>query len=1368
MIGLFCRKKEVIFLDEELRFLISVKSDGAEDASQKTTSAIQQIGQAYTATQTKLQNGAKAISQTMNNITTAVRTAASTMQNQYSSMSVEKLSSEFIKLEERIIKQRTAVQQTEQALAEYAAMWERIAASESRVASTADNDAELAQLARSANEAAAELRSLEAAQQQVAAAMTAQTQYSQQMDITRQKTAQTKVGIDAMAFSLATVGRATGGTIGQIVTLAEEVRYLKQAFSSTAQTAGTMATTISTGLGAVGIAFMAITMIVGAITKAEEEAKKKAQELREEIRALSQDRVGAASLVAEYETLSNKIIRTADDTQRMLDIRAELVDTYGFSIAAVSEEGQLLAGNLETMKEQLKVSQQLLLSKLLENQTNDIKSYNDELSKQAGILGEIAYWTSMKETITSSEIWKNGTAPQTAIDAVENFGNKVIEFEGKLVQSKNVTQSALENLIQTMVLTLSLKGKDVPEALQTSIIDTLNSKLENAFKSNTDYFYEDATSTAQGMVDAYFEISDHSKAESAIADVQNLKNQLKAAFSSVDDTDPQIAGDTIDNIVNALLGDDSANEKILARVSELKQKIYQGLASTDDMAVYDQLVSTINDSFVKAQSAANRAVESGLPGADKARGIIGDLAKKYLNSSSALIKQAAAEKATASSAKDLSDEIETLHSSFEELNVKTSKAKGLQEAADILKNSTPDTKEYAKALEYLKDKGYGALLDDIETAIPNIEAEAQALAEAAALEHVELQGQGNIVAAVIAQKLQEAKDAGNQKGIETYTAMQSWINNILGLFGNLSTMGVKSDFSTYKPPKSSGGGGSKKNKALDREIAQLEHYKALDQLTTAEEIVNLERVLARYAKTTDEKRELTEKLYDLRKKLAEDELEYQKSTDQLTLREEIAMLDKMIAMYKEGTDARRSLEQQRYEAARELEQQEYDLKVYYGQLTLDEQAAAIQQMISTYKEGVDARIELEKELYDVQQQIAQRNLEYKMSMDQMTLQEEIAALDQMIAQHKEGTEARLELEQRRYEASRELERQEYDLKVYYGELTLQEQEEQIKQMISTYKEGVAARIELEKELYDVQQQIRNQDVKRLDDLSNAVISALRERYEAQRETETETLQASIEAWKTWGNEQVAAIQAQIKALDELTKQEDNAEVEAAKRKKISMLEQELMYEQDAYNRRKLQEQLAAAQDDLNKWLRDQERAALKASLQDQITAVNETVASEQDKLQQQIDANNEYYEELTKAQNLQAEAQRLLMQSSQTEIIDLLKAFAPEYNATGQSLGEQLVDGFMSRVGDIEAWFANLTASLTSRSQLLASVGTAAADQFYATRGIQTGGDFSAKRETSKVITVGDINLHFDKQNMTPSEVRREILRLLEDISQLE
>ncbi len=1097
-------------------------------------------------------------------------------------------------------------------------------------------------------------------------------------DDSSKKVENTKTAITAMTSLMDTIGKASGGAVEKIMSIGVAVLNLIPAFQA-AGTAGTvMGTALSAALGVVGAIIAVVITIGNAITQAQAEAKQKMEETREEIDSLRDNNIGAGRLVAEFEMLSNKTVKTADDMQRMNDIRAELVDSYGFSVAAVDEEGRLLAGNLDLLEQQLDVSRELLFTKMQEAFTGEINTYNSALSKQIELIKEKKDLENYLEDPSTSQQFK-GIDPSTYEDyeqEVEFFkeiwqrdlDNVVSEMSNHEKEAK----TALNNIFSTMLLAIQNEGKEVPETLQTIVFGALNSSFEDAFSNGTNFSADAAQAMIQNMFDTFFSIKDKSSVDSAVEVINTLQAQLIEGFVAAGASDA-LAGSITDNILNAILGDDAANEKIISRMAELQQSIMAGTASEQEMAEYDTLANTMGQAFTNAMLTADKAIRDGVPGAAQAKQAVSDLGKTYTVTSKELLKLSLAEKAAKMSLKDAASELRSVTSACDSASdaikdVADTKAaiKAIKDYTSATDKTSKQALDYAKAKEFLADK-YGVEQDAIDGMLPSIEDEV-AMKEAIALADYTVALMSAYATQTVIKDMMAQGKIVPEQGQLMVDALQVVIDKMNELGGKSVTVAGVTASADVPPIKlTSGGGGSAKNKALDREMEQLERYKALDQLTTAEEIANLERIRAKYAKKAADRQEIDEKLYALRKQLAEDELEYQKAMDQLTLREEIAAMDQMIATYKEGTSARRDLEKQRYEAQRELERQDYDLKVYYGQLTL------------------------------------------------------------------------------------------------------QEQEAQLKQMIASYKEGVEDRIDLEKELYDLQQTIRQQNIDRLNGLSDAVVSALQARYEAQRETEEKTLNDSIQAWQDWGDQQVAAIQRQIDALDELTQQENDAEEEANKRRKISMIEQQLQYEQDIYNRRKLQEELSKAQEELDDWLVQKEREALRASLEKQIENVNDTVANEQENLQKKIDANNEYYEELEKEQSLQEEARRLLMQSGQEDIINLLKAYAPEYNATGQTLGDQLVDGFLQRVGDIDQWFAGLTSGLTAYQQQLAGIATIAAEQYYATHGIPP----MVRPEIMTAPTITKVgptfNVYFtEPKEYTPSEINAEIERLAQRLADLE
>ena len=265
-----------------------------------------------------------------------------------------------------------------------------------------------------------------------------------------------------------------------------------------------------------------------------------------------------------------------------------------------------------------------------------------------------------------------------------------------------------------------------------------------------------------------------------------------------------------------------------------------------------------------------------------------------------------------------------------------------------------------------------------------------------------------------------------------------------------------------------------------------------------------------------------------------------------------------------------------------------------------------------------------------------------------------------------------------------------------------------------YGLSVQDALDLEYRLLQVQSQIAARDAESLDTLLGGMITALTNRYETMRDAELSMLDESREAWEAWQDGSTEAIQAQIDALDALTQAEDRAAEEEDYLRNIEKLTQALAYEQDDFNRGQLARQLAAAQEEYEAWLQKTAREDEKASLQEQLEAVNERTQAELDALDAQTEAVNDAYAERLSAAALQAEAEQQLMTSSQQELLELIAQFAPEYNAAGQTLGEQLLEGFMDKVGSVEGWTNTINEMIAAVQQSLNTGLQSAAEAFYA------------------------------------------------------
>ncbi len=256
----------------------------------------------------------------------------------------------------------------------------------------------------------------------------------------------------------------------------------------------------------------------------------------------------------------------------------------------------------------------------------------------------------------------------------------------------------------------------------------------------------------------------------------------------------------------------------------------------------------------------------------------------------------------------------------------------------------------------------------------------------------------------------------------------------------------------------------------------------------------------------------------------------------------------------------------------------------------------------------------------------------------------------------------------------------------------------------------------EEKVYDLKKEIRERDADSIDQLADGVVSALEKRYEAMRDAEIERLDKSREAWEQWRDDSVAAIEDQIAALDQLADTEDEEKKSAEELRKIEKLRREVEYEQDAYNRQKLQQQLDEAVASREERLRKLELKQQKEALQEEIEKIRDQASEKIKELDGEQDAIEKAYEERLKAASLQAEAEKLLMTKSQDEIMDLLYEYVPEYDALGKSMGEKLLEGFQSKAGSIADWFRGFNDQLARMQEELAGSLNAATDRFYESR----------------------------------------------------
>ncbi len=339
-----------------------------------------------------------------------------------------------------------------------------------------------------------------------------------------------------------------------------------------------------------------------------------------------------------------------------------------------------------------------------------------------------------------------------------------------------------------------------------------------------------------------------------------------------------------------------------------------------------------------------------------------------------------------------------------------------------------------------------------------------------------------------------------------------------------------------------------------------------------------------------------------------------------------------------------------------------------------------------------------------------------------------------------------------------------------------------------------------------------------EDAINSVFDEKKKRLEEDQKATEEALQAEVDELGNWkdesirniegvSNAKIAALKAQEDALDEQAMAEDMADKHKEYEDKISDLQSQIKYSHDDYNKAELEKQLKSVQSEYQKELHKEEIDDKKAALRTQEEAIKadadkqkqnvediysirkadlnkrlqdnkkyydkQKVLMEQDK-KAQLDNINQIYntnkntldKQLTDVQvfyskklsdaNLEAEAEKMIMQKSQDEIVALLNSYGEQYKAAGQTLGERLVEGFEPAIDNIKSMISSITAEISSARDSAISTMQLANTAVGANSIPNTNTSKTVSNNSNTAVTNNFNFTHNSPTKVTPSEEKRQ------------
>ena len=398
-----------------------------------------------------------------------------------------------------------------------------------------------------------------------------------------------------------------------------------------------------------------------------------------------------------------------------------------------------------------------------------------------------------------------------------------------------------------------------------------------------------------------------------------------------------------------------------------------------------------------------------------------------------------------------------------------------------------------------------------------------------------------------------------------------------------------------------------------------------------------------------------------------------------------------------------------------------------------------------------------------------KQLEHKKAIGQLNSQQEYNWLVRINNKYSKNADEQMDMEKRLYNAKKQMQADEeaantkalqeaykgIENKKSLGKMNSQQELRQLEQIRQRYKMTAEERMELEIKIYNLKKSLKDDEISSINTLADAVTEALKQKYEEQRKLEEDRINESIESWQNWEDKTVSAIQGEIDALDELAKKQDSENKRQEYENKRQQTELQLAYEKDDYNRTQLQKELARLDKEEAERLAEEQREAKKKALEGRIEAVKGQSQATQERLNKELDKLGEKYEKLTDSFSLKAQAQKFIADSTQKQIISLIKSYASDYEIAGNTIGDALYNGMKAKMDNISAYVDGVFGKIEAYQRQMANTANASADRFWAS---QNSAQSAKKQSSQKAVTVKQ-TVNFNQPIESPVETRRQLDR---------
>ncbi|WP_413373285.1 phage tail tape measure protein [Paenibacillus taichungensis] len=590
--------------------------------------------------------------------------------------------------------------------------------------------------------------------------------------------------------------------------------------------------------------------------------------------------------------------------------------------------------------------------------------------------------------------------------------------------------------------------------------------------------------------------------------------------------------------------------------------------------------------------------------------------------------------------------------------------------------------------------------------------------------------------------------------------------------------------------KKKGGGGAKskktpaekayENAALDAAYKQMEHKKKMDQLTLESELKTLETIKAKYVKTADERMEIEERIYAVKKELGDKSLDKalkdydrSKTLGKLNENDEINRLKRIKSLYADSAEERERIDDMIFEATQRKIEKEKEVRKEATEYTSKMLRAAYEDRLAQEELTAEEKYKLEDKLMNDQIWLNKNYLEKVMKDSRYSAQEKKDIEREVTEAIRVQTNDRLNLARKYAEDEKKI-----------LEQNKKEQIDSINNLSKGIQDALKAKYQAEKK---VAEEAIKDSISANEAWKTSQLDSIKTVYNARVEAAQKAADEEIARINSVVNAQIEAIQAQLDALDKAEQQRSRAELDADDQKKIDRLNGMIEYEHDDFNKAQLQKELNKVIADQNERHRQEqlqdtkdalkaEQQTLKEKLTAETQAIKDNLALKKEIMQADYDADvarinalyetqkaslnaqlvetQATYDKMLDAKKIQAEAEKMIVQNQQEDIIKLLDGFGDAYNTTGQTLGEKMYQGFKEKVDQIQSLISSINAQIDAARSSAVSALNAVSGGGGGGGTSSGGGSSSSGTETRTAVKVEVVN-NFNSKVTSPSDVAR-------------